>query len=137
VAVIGVAVQGLGMQHELPAFGRGGRCGNRDLAAELVGGAGLAFANALHLGRVQRVDLRSALALLLVANPVGEIEQRTKAILERGIALERTNEARPTMSVHRGRPEVAFRGRQDKGRVYRIKDGKTSSATVDRVKQAA
>ena len=25
----------------------------------------------------------------------------------------------------------------DKGRVYRIKDGKTSSATVDRVKQAA
>jgi hypothetical protein len=37
---------------------------------------------------VQRVDLRSALALLLVANPVGEIEQRTKAILERGIALD-------------------------------------------------
>ena len=27
--------------------------------------------------------------------------------------------------------------RTDKGRVYRIKDGKTSSATIDRVKQAA
>src|ERR1700693_565962 len=57
------------------------------LAAELVGGASLAFADALHLGRVQRVDLRSALTLLLMANPQREIEQRTQAILERGIAL--------------------------------------------------
>ena len=36
VAVVGIAVQGLGMQHELPAFGRGGRRGNRDFAAKLV-----------------------------------------------------------------------------------------------------
>src|SRR4051812_48501821 len=79
VAVIGIAVQGLGMQHELPAFGRGGRRGNRDFAAKLVRCPGLAFADALHLGGVQRVDLGTALTLLLMANPVGEIEQRTKA----------------------------------------------------------
>ena len=57
VAVLGIAVQGLGMQHELPAFGRGGRRGNRDFAAKLVRCPGLAFADALHLGGVQRVDL--------------------------------------------------------------------------------
>jgi hypothetical protein len=65
MAVARVAVQGFGMQHELPAFGRGGWRSDRHLAAELVGGTGLAFADALHLGRVQRVDLRSALTLLL------------------------------------------------------------------------
>jgi hypothetical protein len=37
---------------------------------------------------VQRVDLGPALALLLEANPQREIEQRAKAILERGIALD-------------------------------------------------
>jgi hypothetical protein len=37
---------------------------------------------------VQRIDLRSALTLLLMANPQREIEQRTKAILERRIALD-------------------------------------------------
>jgi hypothetical protein len=37
---------------------------------------------------MQRVDLRSALALLLMANPQRQIEQRAKAILERGIALD-------------------------------------------------
>src|SRR5258708_31628730 len=88
VAVIGIAVQGLGMQHELPAFGRGGRRGNRDFATKLVRCPGLAFADALHLGGAQRVDLGTALTLLLMANPVGEIEQRTKAILKRRVALD-------------------------------------------------
>jgi hypothetical protein len=37
---------------------------------------------------VQRVDLQSALTLLLMANPQCETEQRTKAILERGIAVD-------------------------------------------------
>ena len=37
---------------------------------------------------MQRVDLRPALALFLVADPQREIEQRSKAILERGIALD-------------------------------------------------
>src|SRR6202040_2746365 len=88
VAVIGVAVQRLGVQHELPAVGRGDRGDNRDLAAELVGRPGLAFADALHLGGVQRVDLGAALALLLMTDPQREIEQRAKAVFERGIALD-------------------------------------------------
>jgi hypothetical protein len=71
VAVIRVAVQRLGVQHELPALGRGY---NRDLAAELIWRSGLAFANALHFGGVQRVDLGSALALFLKADPPREIE---------------------------------------------------------------
>ena len=74
VAVIRVAVQSLGVQHELPALGRGDRGDNRDLAAELVGCAGFAFADALHLGRMQRIDLRPALTLLLMAHTRGEIE---------------------------------------------------------------
>jgi hypothetical protein len=88
VAVIRITVQGFGMQHELPTLGCGGRRGNRDLAAELVGGPCLAFSDTLHLGGVQRVDLRFALTLLLMPNPQGEIKQRAKAILERGIALD-------------------------------------------------
>ena len=88
VAVIGVTVQRLGVQHELPALGRGDRGYNRDLAAELVGCPGLAFADALHLGGMQRVDLGPALALLLEADPQREIEQRTKAVLECWVALD-------------------------------------------------
>src|ERR1700682_592441 len=74
VAVIGVTVQRLGVQHELSAPGRGDRSDNRYLAAELVGGSGLAFADALHLGRVQRIDLRPALTRLLMAHTQREIE---------------------------------------------------------------
>ena len=88
VAVIGVAVQRLGVQHELPALGRGDRGDNRDLAAELVGRPGLALADALHLGCMQRVDLGPALALLLLADPQREIEQRAKAIPERCVTLD-------------------------------------------------
>lgn len=51
VAVVGVAVQRLGMQHELPASGRGDRRGNRDLAAEFVRRPRLATADALDLRR--------------------------------------------------------------------------------------
>src|SRR5579863_6715372 len=80
VTVIRVAVQGLGMQHELPAFGLGGGRGNRHLAAELVGRARLAFADALHLGRVHRIDLRPALALLLKTDPQRQIEQRRSGV---------------------------------------------------------
>ena len=88
VAVIRVAVQRLGVQHELPALGRGDRGYNRDLAAELIWRPGLAFADALHLGGVQRVDLGPALALFLKADPPREIEQRAEAVFERGIALD-------------------------------------------------
>jgi len=88
VAVIRIAVQRLGVQHELPALGRDDRGDDRDLSAELVGRPGLAFADALHLGCVQRVNLGAALALLLMTNPQREIEQRAKAVLERGIVLD-------------------------------------------------
>ena len=37
---------------------------------------------------VQRVHHGTALTLLLLANPVSEIEQRTKAILKRRVALD-------------------------------------------------
>jgi len=37
---------------------------------------------------MQRIDLGSTLTLLLMADPMGEIEQRTKAILERGITFD-------------------------------------------------
>ena len=69
---------------------RSGGRGNRHLAGELVRRASLAFVNALHLRCVQRVDLGSPLTLLLVAHPMGEIEQRTKAILKPGITLDLT-----------------------------------------------
>src|SRR6202161_2418262 len=51
--------------------------------AEFVGCPGLAFADALHLGGLQRIDLGAALALLLMTNSQRELEQWAKAILER------------------------------------------------------
>jgi hypothetical protein len=54
---------------ELSAPGRGDRGCDRDLAAELVRLPGVAFADALHLEGMQRVDLGPALALLLMADP--------------------------------------------------------------------
>src|SRR5215470_9155866 len=82
----GLPVQRLGMQHKLPALGCGDWCGDRDLAAELVGGPRLATTDAFDLGCVQRIDLRPALALLLMAHTQRKIEQRAKAIFERCIA---------------------------------------------------
>src|ERR1700756_3776596 len=69
VTVVWIAMQRLGVQHELPALGRGDRGDDRDLAAELVGRPGLAFADALYLWRMQRIDLGSTLTLLLLADP--------------------------------------------------------------------
>lgn len=45
-----IAVEGLGVEHELAALGGGDRGDDGDPAAELVGGAGLALADALDLG---------------------------------------------------------------------------------------
>src|SRR4030095_7727429 len=52
------------------------------------GARAFAAADALHLGRVQRVDLWPALTLLLMANTQREIEQRAKAVFERCVALD-------------------------------------------------
>src|SRR5262249_10580029 len=92
MAIVRVAVQRLGMQHELPALGGGSRRRDRDLAAELVGFAGLPFADAFDLGRVQRIDLRPALALLLMAHTQRQIEQWAKAIFECCIARNLTTD---------------------------------------------
>ena len=74
-----IAVQGAGMQHELPALRLGDRRGERDLAAELVGRSRLALTDALDLRCVQRVDLAAALPLLLGQHPVGKYQQRPEA----------------------------------------------------------
>jgi hypothetical protein len=55
---------------------------------------------------VQRVDLGAALTLLLMANQVGEIEQRTKAIPKRRGALDLASDvtddaAKPPSRVRR------------------------------------
>src|SRR5215471_20333320 len=63
VAVVGVAGQRLGMQDELATGGA--RIGGHDrhFDAELVGGTGLAFADALSLGRMEGIELPAALTL--------------------------------------------------------------------------
>ncbi len=73
MAVVRIAVQGLGVEHELAALGLGDRGCHGDLAAEFVGRAGLALADTLDLGRVQAVELPAALALLLVAYLIGPV----------------------------------------------------------------
>jgi hypothetical protein len=65
--VIRVAGQRLGVGDELAAPGAIERGGERDFDAELVGPMRLAFADAFDLGRVQRIDLPSALMLPLFA----------------------------------------------------------------------
>ena len=64
VAVIGVARQGAGAEDELATGVRGVGGGDRDLHAELVARPGLALADALDLGCVQRVELVAILRLL-------------------------------------------------------------------------
>ena len=71
VTVIGVAVQRLGVEHELAALGLGNGRGDGDLAAEFIGRPSLAFADALDLGGVQAVELPAALVLPLVAHLFG------------------------------------------------------------------
>ena len=58
------------------------------LAAELVGCPGLALADALDLGRMQRIDLGAALAMVLVAHLVGQIEQRGEARFQLRVAFD-------------------------------------------------
>src|SRR5262249_23719848 len=79
VAVEGIAVQRLGMQHELAALGLGHRRRYAHLAAELVGCSGLALADALDLRRVQGIDLVAALVVVLHPHPARPVEQRREA----------------------------------------------------------
>ncbi len=52
-----------------------------DLHPELIRLVRLAFADALHLGRMQRIDLAAALAAILRQHPLREMEQ-----LDEGLA---------------------------------------------------
>ena len=88
VAVVGVAGQRLGVGDELAAPGAIERGGERDLDAELIGPMGLALADALDLGRVQRIDLLSALMLALLAHPAGQHQRMGEDALQFGLALD-------------------------------------------------
>src|SRR5690349_11825739 len=86
MAVEWIAVQRLGMEHKLSASGLCCWGRHRPLAAELVRGTCLALANALDLRGVQRVDLGSALAVILKTHPHRQSEQVGEAFLESIIA---------------------------------------------------
>src|SRR5262245_54642318 len=86
VAVIGIARQRTGVQHELTASGAGVGGDDRGFDAELVGRAGLALADALDLWSVERIELPAALALLLGADLVGLHQRPLEGGLEIGLA---------------------------------------------------
>lgn len=69
VTVVGIAGQRLHMGDELAALGVVDRGGDGDSGAELVRPTGLAFADALDFRRMQGLDLRPALTLLLTHAP--------------------------------------------------------------------
>src|SRR5215469_6761162 len=74
------------MQDELATGGA--RIGGHDrhFDAKLVGGAGLAFADALSLGRMEGIELPAALTLLLGADLIGLGQRPFEYGLEVGLA---------------------------------------------------
>jgi hypothetical protein len=82
VAIVGIARQRLGVQHELTARGAGVVGDDGDLDTELVGRAGLALADALGLGGMEGIELPAALALLLRADLGGLRQREAKRRLE-------------------------------------------------------
>ncbi len=88
MAIIGIAWQRLRVDDELAALAvlEGG--GDADLDAELVRLVCLAFADALHLGRMQAVDLRPALSAFLGAYAPRQAQEMSERRLEPGIAVD-------------------------------------------------
>ena len=82
VAVIRIARQRLGVQHELAAGRAGVGGGDRDLDAELVGRAGLALADAFDLGGMEGIQLPAALTLLLRADLAGARKRPIECFLQ-------------------------------------------------------
>lgn len=74
------------MQHELAAFGLGCRRRDRDLAAELIGRARLALADAFNLGGMQGIDLVAALAVVLETHAMRHRERLGEALPQRLVA---------------------------------------------------
>src|ERR1700704_3911325 len=88
MAVKRVAMQRLGVQHELAAFGFCRRGGDRHFAAELIGRPSFAFADALDLGGMQRINLGTALAVILKAHPHRQGEKMGKALPQRLVVAD-------------------------------------------------
>src|SRR5204862_682371 len=88
MAVKRVAMQRLGVQHELAAFGFCRRGGDRHFAAELIGRPSFAFADALDLGGMQRIDLGTALAVILKAHPHRQGEKMGEALPQRLVVAD-------------------------------------------------
>ena len=88
VAIIWVAVESLGMEHELAALAApiGGR--DRHLAAELVGFGCLALADAFGFGRMPGIELPAALALPLGADLPGLGQRDGEDRLQGRVALD-------------------------------------------------
>src|SRR5262249_11569149 len=88
VAVIRIAGQGPGGQHELATWcpGIGGDEGS--LHTELVRRVRLALTDALHLSRRQRIPLRTALAVLVRADLIGAREWPGECRLEVRVACD-------------------------------------------------
>src|SRR5438270_13370513 len=81
-------MQRLGVQHELAAFGFCRRGGDRHFAAELIGRPSFAFADALDLGGMQRINLGAALALILKAHPHRQGEKMGEALTQRLVVAD-------------------------------------------------
>jgi len=76
------------MKDELAALAAFVGGGDRDLDAELVGRAGLSFADALGLRGVPRILLPAALALLLAAGLRGPAKRDGEDLLQRRVLSE-------------------------------------------------
>src|SRR5215470_11359132 len=98
----GLPCSALACSNKLTAFRLGGRGRHRDLAAELVRRPGLAFADAFDLGRVQRIDLMTALPVILETYPCCQREQIGKALLERLLA----GDLAPDVADHPAEPDA-------------------------------
>src|SRR5664279_1847010 len=85
VAVIGIARQRFGVQHELAALTAVDRRRDAHLDPELVGLVGFSLADAFDLWRMQRVDLLATLPLTLVANLMGQRQRQGEGVTERRV----------------------------------------------------
>jgi hypothetical protein len=74
------------MGHELTALAAVEGCRHAHLDAELIGFVSLAFPDALDLGRMQRINLPTALALALILHPASERERQREDLGKLGPA---------------------------------------------------
>lgn len=88
VTVIGVAGQRLYMGDELATLRAAYRSGNGDFDAELVRPVRLALADALDLRRVQGIDLRPALTLLLLVDAPRQRQQLCERCFEPAVTVD-------------------------------------------------